>query len=238
LLEAVALNARRDQEGARLFELGSVFWKSSDGRVEEQRSLALAAHLSAAAGDGTVAELRSLQATVSTVRDRLALAETEFRQAKLEGFHPGRTAEIVVEGKVIGLIGEVHPGLLARLDLQGRVVAAEALFDRLTAGGRVPQARPLPRYPGVRRDLTVVLSGRVAGNDVVQVIRQLGGYTLREVSMLGEYVGPSLGPEARSLTFRLAYQADDRTLTNEEVSTLQQRIIDGLKQRFGAEVRS
>jgi phenylalanyl-tRNA synthetase beta chain len=83
-----------------------------------------------------------------------------------------------------------------------------------------------------------VLRGRVAGNDVVQVIRQLGGYTLREVSMLGEYRGPQLGPDARSLSFRLAYQADDRTLTNEEVSALQQRIIDGLKQRFGAEIRS
>jgi phenylalanyl-tRNA synthetase beta chain len=56
--------------------------------------------------------------------------------------------------------------------------------------------------------------------------------------MLAEYAGPQLGPEARSLNFRLLYQADDRTLTNEEVSALQQQIIDGLRQRFGAEVRS
>ena len=96
----------------------------------------------------------------------------------------------------------------------------------------------MPRFPGVRRDLTVVVHGKVAGNDLVQVIRQLGGYTLREVSMLGEYTGPQLGPDARSLSFRLAYQAGDRTLTNEEVSSLQQRIIDGLKQQFGTEVRS
>jgi len=72
----------------------------------------------------------------------------------------------------------------------------------------------------------------------VQVIRQLGGYTLRDISMLSEYQGPQLGAGARSLSFRLQYQADDRTLTNEEVSTVQQRIIDGLKQRFDAEVRS
>jgi phenylalanyl-tRNA synthetase beta chain len=84
----------------------------------------------------------------------------------------------------------------------------------------------------------VVVHGRVPGNDLMQVIRQLGGYTLREVSMLAEYAGPQLGPDARSLSFRLMYVADDRTLTNEEVSALQQRIIDGLQQRFGAEVRS
>jgi phenylalanyl-tRNA synthetase beta chain len=72
----------------------------------------------------------------------------------------------------------------------------------------------------------------------MQVIRQLGGYTLRDIYMVSEYQGPSLGAGARSLSFRLQYQADDRTLTNEEVSALQQRIIDGLKTRFGAEVRS
>jgi phenylalanyl-tRNA synthetase beta chain len=72
----------------------------------------------------------------------------------------------------------------------------------------------------------------------VQVIRQLGGYTLREIYMVSEYQGPPLGAGARSLSFRLQYQANDRTLTNEEVSTLQQRIIEGLKERFAAEVRS
>ena len=56
--------------------------------------------------------------------------------------------------------------------------------------------------------------------------------------MLSEYQGPQLGAGARSLSFRLLYQADDRTLTNEEVSAIQQRIVEGLKQRFGAEVRS
>ncbi|TMF51380.1 MAG: hypothetical protein E6I24_02310 [Chloroflexi bacterium] len=82
------------------------------------------------------------------------------------------------------------------------------------------------------------MRGKIPSNDLVQVIRQLGGYTLRDISMLSEYQGPQLGAGARSLSFRLQYQADDRTLTNEEVSTVQQRIIDGLKQRFDAEVRS
>jgi phenylalanyl-tRNA synthetase beta chain len=96
----------------------------------------------------------------------------------------------------------------------------------------------LPRFPGVRRDLTVVIRGKIAGQDVVQVIRELGGYTLREIYMVSEYQGPPLGAGARSLSFRLQYQADDRTLTNEEIAAVQQRIIEGLKQRFGAEVRS
>jgi phenylalanyl-tRNA synthetase beta chain len=247
LLGALAFNARQDQGGARLFELGSVFWKTQSNAVTERQVLAMATHVPTGGAEVAAAELRSLQATLATVRDRFALPSTDFKQAEFSsvapgtfaGFHPGRTGEILDESDPIGIVGEVHPEVLHRLGLPGRAVVAEVLFDRFTAGGQqTPQARPLPRFPGVRRDLTVVIWGKIAGNAVLQVIRQLGGYTLRDISMVSEYQGPQLQAGARSLSFRLHYQADDRTLTNEEVSVVQQRIIDGLKREFGAEVRS
>ena len=247
LLEALAFNARQDQGGARLFELGSIFWKRDGDVVDQPLVLALAAHVQAGGADAAAAELRSIQATLATVRDRFALAPTDFKQAefpsgdpgRFAGFHPGRTGEILEGGEPIGIVGEVHPEVATQLGLPGRAVVAEVLFDRFSAGGeRTPQARPLPRFPGVRRDLTVVIHGNIGGHDLVQVIRELGGYTLREIHMVSEYQGPPLGAGARSLSFRLQYQADDRTLTNEEVSAVQQRIIEGLKQRFEAEVRT
>ena len=209
--------------------------------------LALAAHVPAGGADAAVAELRALQATLATMRDRFAMPSTDFKQAefagsdpgRFSGFHPGRTGEVVEDSEPIGVVGEVHPQVLARLGLPGRAVVAEVLFDRFSGGGRqTPQARPLPRFPGVRRDLTVVIRGRIAARAVLQVIRELGGYTLRDISMVSEYQGPQLEAGARSLSFRLHYQADDRTLLNEEVAATQQRIIDGLRSRFGAEVRS
>jgi phenylalanyl-tRNA synthetase beta chain len=247
LLEALALNARQDQGGARLFELGSVFWKNGSNGVDEPQVLALAAHVPVGGADAAVAELRALQATLATIRDRFAIASTDFRQAalsspdpgRLAGFHPGRTGEVLDEGEPVGIVGEVHPQVLAQLGLPGRAVVAEVLFDRFSGGGQAtPQARPLPRFPGVRRDLTVVIRGTIAAGDVLQVIRREGGYTLRDISMVSEYQGPQLEAGARSLSFRLHFQADDRTLTNEEVAAAQQHIIDGLKREFGAEVRS
>jgi phenylalanyl-tRNA synthetase beta chain len=224
-----------------------VFWKTKSDAVDEPQVLAMAAHVPAGGAEAAVAELRSLQATLATVRDRFAIPSTDFKHAefpgtnpgRFAGFHPGRTGELLDEGETIGIVGEVHPEVLARLGLPGRAVVAEVLFERFSAGGqRTPQARPLPRFPGVRRDLTVEIQGRIAAIDLLQVIRRLGGYTLRDISMLSEYQGPQLEAGARSLSFRLHYQADDRTLTNEEVSAVQQRIIEGLKQAFGAEVRS
>jgi phenylalanyl-tRNA synthetase beta chain len=247
LLEALALNARQDQGGARLFELGSVFWKTNANAVEEPQLLAIAAHVPAGGAEAAVTELRSLQSILATVRDRFAIPSTDFKQAEFQslypdgftGFHPGRTGLILDEGEPIGIVGEVHPQVLAHLGLPGRAVVAEVLFERFSAGGKgTPQARALPRFPGVRRDLTVVIRGTIAAGDVLQVIRREGGYTLRDISMVSEYQGPQLDAGARSLSFRLLYQADDRTLTNEEVAAAQQHIIDGLRGEFGAEVRS
>jgi phenylalanyl-tRNA synthetase beta chain len=239
LLEALAFNVRQDQPEARLFELGSVYRCLEGGHADEPRLLAIAVHLPTANADISLQELRSVQASLALVRARVGRVPTEFRQAEAAGLHPGRTAEIVEDGDTVGVVGEVHPEILAKLDLSGRAVAAEVLFGRfLGRGNRVPQATEVPRFPGIRLDLTVVVRNRVAASELVQVIRDLGGYTLREIHMLKEYQGAQLAPGARSLSFRLHYQADDRTLTREEVLSVHDRIIQGLKGRFGVEVRA
>src|SRR5713226_9557305 len=133
LLEALALNARQDQGGARLFELGSVFWQRNANAVEEPQLLAIAAHVPAGGADAAVAELRSLQATLATVRDRFVLPSTDFKQAEFSsddpgrfaGFHPGRSGEILDGGEPIGIVGEVHPEVATLLGLPGRAVVAE-----------------------------------------------------------------------------------------------------------------
>lgn len=241
LLEAVSLNVRQDQPGVRLFELGSAFWPV-DQPTEfpaEPRLLSLVLHVPSSSAAAAALELRRLQATLLVLGQRVGKAPVDFRPAQSEGFHPGRTAQLHQGRVVVGVAGEVHPIVLAAFDLPGRAIAAELVFDRFAdADPPVPQARALPRFPGIRRDLTIVVHGRIQGNDLVQVIRQLGGYTLREVSMQSEYEGPQLGAGRRSLSFGLQYQADDRTLTHEEVSELHARIVQGLKERFGAEVRS
>ncbi|MDQ6710734.1 MAG: phenylalanine--tRNA ligase subunit beta [Candidatus Dormibacteraeota bacterium] len=237
LLEALALNARQDQPGARLIELGTVFWKGEEG-VDEPRVLGLGVHVTGGV-EPALAGLREVQQALAVLRDRVSMPPVTFRPAKGPGWHPGRTAEIHDENGLVGMVGEVHPSVLVALGLPGRAVAAEVLFDRFVdLGGRTPTARPLPRFPGIRRDITVVIRGQVAAGELAQVMQRVGGYTLREISMLSEYQGLQVGAGARSLSFRLQFQADDRTLTSEEVSATYQRIVDGLKQEFDAEVRA
>jgi phenylalanyl-tRNA synthetase beta chain len=241
LLRALAVNSRLDQPGTTLFELGTGFWPRSGAGspVQEVRLLAIAMHVSPGASVSAPAELRKVEAALRLIGERVGGRVIEVRQSHGEGFHPGRTAAIVAGGDEVGLAGEIHPAVVAGFDLAARAVGAEIVLTGLIGdGSHTPKEAPLPRFPGVRRDLTVVIRGQIAAADVLQVIRQQGGYTLRDISMVSEYQGPQLEAGARSLSFRLDFQANDRTLTNEEVAAVQQRIIGGLKERFGAEVRS
>jgi phenylalanyl-tRNA synthetase beta chain len=239
LMAALASNARQDQMGARLFAIGTGFWPGGDGgRPQEPRLLAMAAHLPQARSEPAVRELRVLEAVLQLVAERLNSGPTALAAATATGFHPGRTASLARDGNILGVVGEVHPAVLVAMDLPGRVVAAEVMLDRLAGPlPRTPQMAALPRFPGSLRDLTVVIRGHLAAAALAQVIRELGGYTLREVSMLSEFEGPQLGPDARSLSFRLLYQAEDRTLTSDEVSRLHDRIVKGLEDRFKGQVQ-
>ena len=205
--------------------------------VEEVRALAIVAQVPGGA-EASLTALRELQQTLSLVRERLAFSATDFEPTAAPGLHPGRTAAVLAQAVSVGIAGEVHPSVLAKLGLGGRVVAAEVMFDRFVNSEQSdPQAHPLPRFPGIQRDLTVVVRGQLSAAELLQVIRRLGGYTLRQIYMLNEYRGAQLGKDERSLSFRLQYQANDRTLTSEEVLASHQRITEGLRQ-INAEVRS
>jgi phenylalanyl-tRNA synthetase beta chain len=237
LLEAIAVNLRQDQVAVRLFEIGTVFWRGQSTQpADERQALALAVHVPGGQARESAEPLRRVEAVLLSLRQHLAHAPIEIRQAEPPGFHPGRTAKLQHGGKLIGIAGEVHPAVLRAFDISGRVVAGEVLTADLFSPVEPVQARPLPRFPAVRRDLTVIVRNRTPGNELAQVMRELGGYTLREVSMQSEYQGPQLEAGARSLSFRLSYQADDRTLTGAEVTSLHRRIVDGIVQRFNVEV--
>jgi phenylalanyl-tRNA synthetase beta chain len=240
LLENLAANARQDQADTRLFELGTVFWsRAGNARPDEPRLLAAAAHVSSGQAEAAAQALRGLEAGLRMLRDRIGRQALTIRQTVIPGFHQGRSGEVVREDAVIGAVGEVHPSVLAALELPGRAVAAEVLFEPFIEGGTaVPHAAPLPRFPGVRRDLTLIVPLRTASSDLLQVMHEHGGSTLREISMLTEYQGPQLPWGTRSVSFRLLYQADDHTLTAAEVTERHEAIIRALRERFGADVRA
>jgi phenylalanyl-tRNA synthetase beta chain len=181
-----------------------------------------------------------LKGVVETLLARLGIFDYAFEPIHHPTFHPGRTARLVVDGREIGVLGEVHPLVREAFDLPPkRVSLAEFELDSLLEEARfVRSLQPIPRFPSVVQDLAVVVDEDVPAQRVKEVILKAGGELLRNAELFDLYRGRPIPEGKKSLAYSLTYQALDRTLTDEEVRVVHRRIIERLSEELGAELRA
>jgi phenylalanyl-tRNA synthetase beta chain len=138
-----------------------------------------------------------------------------------------------VGGTEVGWFGELHPLAAREWDLEGVAVFELELGPVLAAVDAAPQYRDLTSFPPVRQDLAVVVDPATAAADVVRLVREAGGALLRAVRVFDRY---EMG-ERVSLALHLEFAADDRTLTDEEIAGVRERIVARLRDELGAELR-
>jgi len=162
----------------------------------------------------------------------------EWEAAEAPGFHPGRCASVSVKGVQVGIVGEIHPEAAAHWDLPSRAYAAELDLDKiLPAVTGQKRMEKLPRYPFVARDLALLAPEEVPAQRILEVIEAAGGKLVKDVSLFDVYQGPQVPAGYRSLGYSIVYQAEDRTLTDEEVEAVEERIILQLKEELGITLR-
>ncbi|WP_423923741.1 phenylalanine--tRNA ligase subunit beta [Frigoribacterium sp. 2-23] len=165
-------------------------------------------------------------------------ADVTFRQTTHPSLHPGRTAEIVVAGEVVGVAGELLPSLAAELDLPRVVAVAELDLDRLMQLARVePEPSPISSYPAATQDVSLVVGVDVPAGEVLSVVREGVGSLLENVRLVDDYRGDGLPDDSKSLTFALRFRATDRTLTQVEATEAKQGSVRLAAERFGAALR-
>ena len=169
--------------------------------------------------------------------------ELKIKQASPKGFHPGRTAEllVVVDGKEtsIGFAGELDPQLAIDSDLPRRVGAFEIDLDKLFAAApAVIQAQPIYVMPAATQDLSLVVNIEIPAGDVLAAIREGAGALLEEVSLVDDYRGNNMPSGQKSLTFALRFRAEDRTLTQAEASEARDAAVSLAYKKFGATIRT
>jgi phenylalanyl-tRNA synthetase beta chain len=153
--------------------------------------------------------------------------------------HPGRAGEVRVDGARVGWLGELHPLVARAWDLDGGAafeVDLDALLDRAAAA--VPAYEDLTSFPAVRQDLAVVVEEEVAAGAVIHAVRGAGGDLLSRAEVFDVYRGDQIGPGRVSLALALEFRAPDRTLTDEEVARLRDRIAGALRDELGGELRA
>ncbi|HFN8733512.1 TPA: phenylalanine--tRNA ligase subunit beta [Staphylococcus aureus] len=240
LIEAASYNVARKNKDVKLFEIGNVFFANGEGELPDQVEY-LSGILT---GDYVVNQWQGKKETVDfylakgvvdRVSEKLNL-EFSYRRADIDGLHPGRTAEILLENKVIGFIGELHPTLAADNDLK-RTYVFELNFDALMAVsvGYI-NYQPIPRFPGMSRDISLEVDQNIPAADLLSTIHAHGGNILKDTLVFDVYQGEHLEKGKKSIAIRLNYLDTEETLTDERVSKVQAEIEAALIEQ-GAVIR-
>ena len=253
LLATVVRNASRGLPDVAVFETGHVFTGPGAG-----------APTPGVTGPPTAAERSALDAALPPQPRHAGLAlagagwevavghlvalgralglELVPRAAEPTGpFHPGRTAELLLDGRRVGLAGELHPRVVAALALPERTCAAEANLDALVTAAAALGARPAPHvshFPPAGVDVALVVDAAVPAADVEAALREGAGPLLEEVRLFDVYTGPQVGEGRRSLAYALRLRAPDRTLTDVEVLGARDAAVAEAGRRVGAQLRS
>lgn len=177
---------------------------------------------------------------IQGISDLLAQFNIRFAvtATKEKGFHPGRCAQILVDGKKIGVAGELHPNLAQRFGLNSRASAVHLnLSEVLKNPTPNVNARPLVNFPIAKEDLAVVLSREIPALDVLATVKQLDLPELEQVELFDVYQGDQLNSTEKSLTLALRFRAADRTLTSLEISALKEQVLLALERHHQARIR-
>jgi len=243
LLEALATNVRRQAPDVRLFEVGRVFEAQGRGELAREETrvgialTGLRAPRAWFAGKAR-ADVFDVKGAVENVVEALGRGEVTVDAAEVPYLEQGRAATVVVQGSPVGVVGELHPDVQRAFDLPAPVFVAELSLDRLEAVPPRPVVhRPLARFPGVQRDLAVILPAGVPAAEVSRAIQAIPNPCLKRVALFDVYAGEQVGAGRKSLAYSLLYQAEDRTLTDAEVNAMHGEVVERLRASLGAEVR-
>lgn len=255
LMSALKRNLNFKIESIRLFEIGKVF-VPVDGSELPREDLVLSG---IAVGPRYSNNWHYNRGEINTYGKVETRPETDFYDVKgaiencLEGLgcedvkfirsdkaflHPGKSANLLANGLVQGFVGELNPKKTREFGLTCKIQVFEILLEPFLLEYRKKIAfRPLPRYPFVERDLSVVVETNCSGDDIKHLISRLGHGIINSVILFDLYRGESIPEGYQSMAFRIRYQSEDRTLTDAEVQEVHSQVIESLAERFGASVR-
>ncbi len=244
LLEVLSHNLARQVDHVSVYEIASVFLPTEGQKLPNEKSrLAGAAtglwQFNQWQGEKKPVDFYVLKGVLDGLFDVLGLTNRiSYKQAKVNDMHPGRTAEITLDEKVIGFVGQVHPTVQKQLDLNETYVYELSLEDLLEADVAPVTYTAIPRFPSMTRDIALVVNKEVAAGEIKEVIAKAGGKLLKAVTIFDLYEGERMEEGKKSVAYSLRYSDPERTLTDEEVTKAHAKVLQQVEEKFGASLRS
>lgn len=231
MLEVMSRNYNRKVGDVSFYEIGNIF-----ERVEDRPKESLRLVIGSCGSD----DFFDLKETIEIALARLGIRDLKYiRESQNSSFHPGRTAIVELDGEELGIIGEVHPDVLGNYDIRQKAYIAELDFDMIIDRSNLVELyRELPKYPGITRDLALIVDEEVLAGEIEEVIYKHGKELIEEVKLFDVYVGDQIPDGKKSMAYSIFYRSYKGTLTDEEITKIQDRLIEDLENTFGAKLRS
>ncbi len=242
LVEAAAYNVARQAETVAMYEIGSVFLGQTAEELpfeEEHLALVLTGKWidNTWQGEKKNVDFFVAKGIVEAVFAKLGLTDrVSYAKAQLDGLHPGRTAEVFLDGEKVGVIAQLHPQEQKAFDVKETYVAELNLRAILAATKEALVYNIIPRFPAMSRDIALELDVAAPAGEIVAIIKGAGTSLLKDVKVFDVYAGDKMAPGKKSVAFSLTYFDPERTLTDEEVVAAHNKVLKALAEA-GAEVR-
>jgi len=243
IMRTLERNVRRRRSDCALFEVGRTFAPPTAGQKPREVLMAAGAIVGDAMprywqGAGTKRDFYYLKGIVTAFLRKLRCPDITFHTGRHPSLSDKACAEISVGKTVCGFLGEIRETVRDRFGIGETVFLFELNLDVLRPMTGIPPVhKPLPRFPSSGRDVALVVAEHVQAEDLIGLIKSRGGELVHEVTLFDVYRGPQVPAGMKSLAFSIEYLAPDRTLTDQEVNTLHERITEALAVKFHARVR-
>ena len=243
LLNTVQYNVARKQKDLKLLEIGRVFFGSGDDNIQPKETLYLSAALTGEERatkwlkESSSLDFFAAKGYLEVVFERLGLDEkVTYRKSTLEGMHPGRFAEVYLGEKRIGFIGEVHPRVADKLGLNTTYVFEINLDEVISESKVKPKYEEVTKYPEITRDIAMLVDVKDEYQNIYNVIELVNSKLITKVELFDLYVGAELLVGKKSLALTITYSDKQKTLTDEEVTAVHDKVLSALTE-YGAIIR-
>lgn len=233
MMESLGRNYSRNNEYARLFEVGKIYIPNEDENVlpTEKNILTIGMY-----GDCDYLDLKGV---VENIVESLGLNKVTFaREAENPSYHPGKTAALMIGKSRVGVLGEVHPDVSENYGVDVNCYLAELDLDLLFNGAETTKKyKPLPKFPAVTRDIALLVNDEVLVQEIEDTIKKAGGNLVEKVKLFDIYKGAQIPEGKKSIAYAIAYRDEKKTLTDNDVNKVHDKILRSLEYKLGATLR-
>ena len=233
MMDILSRNYNYRNASARLFELGKIFLPKEGQKLpDEPVVITLGMY-------GADEDFFTLKGAVEALLEQLNVKNVTYTAVKDNPmYHPGRCAAVLVNGKHIGVFGEIHPSVSKKYEVEVPCYIAELSFEAVMENiDDDKKYKSLPKFPAVTRDLAMLVDKSVAVAEIEAVIKKSAGKLLEEIKLFDVYEGKQIPEGKKSVAYSAVFRAEDRSLTGEEIQEVFDKVLKNLEKELNAQLR-